>query len=107
MTDKLFNDLWLDALAQPDKELYIAEYGYSDWFDEISQKPDEVMDILSSIHRVAHMSLKDMVKHSGLSQARFAEKFCIPKRTVENWCSGTNKCPHYTRLMIARLIGII
>lgn len=107
MTDKLFNKLWLDALTQPNKELYLSEYGYPNWFDEISQEPDEIMDILGNIHDVAHMSLKDMIKQSDLSQAKFAEKFCIPKRTVENWCSGVNKCPDYTRLMIARLLGYL
>lgn len=106
MTDKLFNKLWLDALVQSDKELFLSEYGYPDWFDEISQEPDEIMNILENIHDVAHMSFNDILKQSGLSQAKFSEKFCIPKRTIENWCSGT-KCPDYTRLMIARLLGYL
>lgn len=107
MTDKILSKLWRDALAQQDKELYIAEYGYPEWFDEISEDPDVVVDALYNIHDVAHMSVKDMVKKSGMSQARFAEKFCIPKRTVESWCMGERSCPDYVRLMMARLLGYL
>ena len=43
---------------------------------------------------------------SGLTQAAFAEKFSIPKRTVEGWeAKGTY--PSYVRLMLAQLLGII
>lgn len=106
MTD-LFNKLWKDALSQPDKELYIAEYGYPDWFDEISEDPEEITAILGNIHDVANMTIKEMVKRSGFSQAGFAEHFCIPKRTVESWCMGERSCPDYVRLMIARQLGYL
>lgn len=107
MTDKLFNKLWKDALSQPDKELYIAEYGYPDWFDEISEDPEEITAILGNIHDVANMTIKETVKRSGFSQAGFAEHFCIPKRTVESWCMGERSCPDYVRLMMARLLGYL
>lgn len=107
MNDKLFSKLWKGALLQPDKSLYLSEYSYNEWFDEIGLKPDESINILSNIHDIAHMPIRDMVIKSGLSQAKFAEKFCIPKRTVENWCSNTNKCPVYIRLMIARILGYL
>lgn len=103
MNDKLFAKLWLDALKQPNKELYIAECGYPEWFDDISTDHDVVIDILGNIHDVAHMSIRDMVKKSGMSQAKFADHFCIPKRTVESWCMGDRTCPDYVRLMMARL----
>ena len=28
MTDKLFYKLWKDALEQPDRDMYIGEYGF-------------------------------------------------------------------------------
>lgn len=107
MTDKLFNKLWKDALEQPSKEMYIGEYGYPDWFDEISQEPQEISETLGNIHDVAHMSLKDIIKKAGLTQSAFAIKFCIPIRTVEDWCSGKNKCRDYDRLMFCKLLGIL
>lgn len=110
MTDKLFAKLWQDALDQPNKELYIAEYGYPEWFDEISEDVDEIVKILGNIHDVAHMTIRDMIEFSGLTQAGLALKFCMPIRTVENWCTKSNNhrnCPDYRRLMVARILGIL
>lgn len=107
MTDKLFYRMWHDALDQPSKELYIAEYGYPDWFDEISQDPDVIVSILSDIHEVAHMSVRDIISRSGLTQAAFSVRFCIPLRTVEDWATGKRKCADYIRLMIARQLSLL
>ena len=107
MTDKLFYKLWCDALAQPDCELYIAEYGYPEWFDEISSDTDLIVAELTKIHRAAHMTIREMIEHEGLSQAAFAYRFCIPLRTIENWATGVRACPDYVRLLIERQLGII
>lgn len=106
MTDKLFYKLWKNALTQPDKELYIAEYGYPEWFDEISTDAAEIVKTLESIHTMAHMSVRDIISASGLTQSAFALKFCIPLRTVEDWAAGRRKCPDYTRLLFARYLGL-
>lgn len=101
MTDKLFYKLWIDALQQPDKELYVAEYGFPEWFDEISTDPGKVVDILENIHDAAHMTVRDIIDISGMSKAAFARRFCIPIRTVENWVSdseGKRSCAPYNRL---------
>ena len=107
MTDKLFAKLWQDALAQKNLELYIAEYGNPDWFDEISTDLATVNDILTNIHKVAHMSIRDIIISAGLTQAAFAIKFCIPIRTVENWATGQRECKDYDRLMFATLLGLL
>lgn len=107
MTDKLFYNLWLDALEQPNLEMYIGEYGYPDWFDEISEDVDEVVSTLTAIHRVAHMSIREMLTETDLTQGAFAVKFCIPLRTVENWATGKRSCPDYVRLLIARQLKLL
>lgn len=107
MTDKLFNKLWKDALNQPSEEMYLSEYGYPDWFDEISQDPSEVIEVLRNIHRVSKMTFKDILKEAGLSQTAFSEKFCISLRTVQHWNSGDRKCPDYLRLLICKYLGIL
>lgn len=107
MTDKLFAKLWRDALAQPNKELYITEYGYPDWFDEISTDSSEVLQILENIHEVAHMTIRNIISKTGLTQAAFAIKFCIPLRTVEDWATNKRKCADYIRLMLAKSIGLL
>ena len=39
-------------------------------------------------------------QRTGLSQAAFAEKFEIPKRTIENWEAGTREPPIYILQML-------
>ena len=107
MTDKLFNKIWHDALVQPSEDMFIGEYGYPDWFDEISTDAEEVVAKLQQIHRVAHMSVRDMLKLTGLTQAAFACKFCVPLRTVEDWSRNVRKCPDSVRLLIAYRLGMI
>lgn len=107
MTDKLFARLWRDALEQPDKELYIAEYGYPDWFDEISLDCDEAVQILGNIHDVAHMPVRDIIARTGKTQRAFAERFCIPLRTIEDWAAQKSKCADYIRLMMAESLGLL
>ena len=50
---------------------------------------------------------RDIVDATGLSQAKFARLYNIPRRTVENWCSGSRECPLYTRLLLQEVIGLI
>ena len=43
-------------------------------------------------------------QRTGLSQAAFAERFEIPKRTLENWESGTREPPIYVLHMLEILV---
>ena len=47
------------------------------------------------IERMMMMNFKELRQASGMSQTKFAEYFKIPRRTVQNWELGTNKCPEY------------
>ena len=40
-------------------------------------------------------NVRDLVRATKLSQRAFAERLNIPRRTVEDWCRGINKCPEY------------
>ena len=50
--------------------------------------------------------LRNIRNKTGLSQARFSEKFRIPVRTYEQWEAGSRKPPDYVICMIERLIEI-
>ena len=50
--------------------------------------------------------LRNIRNKTGLSQARFSEKFRIPVRTYEQWEAGSRKPPDYVIWMIERLIEI-
>ena len=50
------------------------------------------------------MTFAELRAASGMTQKRFGEYFHVPLRTVENWSSGTSKCPEYLlELMIYKL----
>lgn len=44
-------------------------------------------------------------KRTGLSQAKFCEKYEIPKRTLENWEQGSRECPEYLVKLLDRAVG--
>ena len=44
-------------------------------------------------------------KRTGLSQAKFCEKYEIPKRTLENWEQGSRECPEYLVKLLDRVVG--
>ena len=43
-------------------------------------------------------------KRTGLSQAKFCEKYEIPKRTLENWEQGSRECPEYLIKLLDRVV---
>jgi transcriptional regulator with XRE-family HTH domain len=46
------------------------------------------------------MILRDMRTKAGITQQQMTELFGIPRRTYENWESGTRKCPKYVENLI-------
>lgn len=61
---------------------------------------------ISDLWRVLEMSMRDLVEYSKLDMAKFARRFCIPYRTLQAWCDGTNPCPVYIKMMIAEILKI-
>ena len=45
-------------------------------------------------------TIKEARIKAGLTQAKMAELFEIPKRTIEEWDRGARKCPHWAELLI-------
>ncbi len=50
------------------------------------------------------MTIKEIVELTGLSQAEFAKKYGIPKRTVESWLMGERKPPAYVISMLEKMV---
>ena len=52
--------------------------------------------------------MKDMIKEirklTGLSQAKFAARYEIPKRTIENWETGKTQPPEYVYKLLLRVV---
>jgi DNA-binding transcriptional regulator YiaG len=56
---------------------------------------------LSTIWDVAHLSMRDLVARTGLSQTAFAKQVGVPLRTVQDWCGEKRACPTYVRFLLA------
>lgn len=50
------------------------------------------------------MTLREIRSITGLSQARFAEKYGIPKRTLEKWEQGETNPPAYLVKLLERAV---
>ncbi len=62
---------------------------------------------LGRIWEAAHMSMREMVEASNLSQTAFAKQSGIPLRTVQGWCLGERECPVYVRFLLAEHYGLL
>lgn len=104
--DKTFYLLWGEALNASDRDIYVSEWSTSSIWPENAELL-EIAGKLGQIWDTAHMSVKDICKATSMTQAALAQRFCIPKRTVEDWCRGIAKCADYTRLMMAECLGLL
>ena len=59
------------------------------------------------IWETSHMSIDDIRKAAGLTQAAMAKRFDIPKRTIENWCRKVTRPPEYIRFMFLEILGLL
>lgn len=51
------------------------------------------------------MTMKEVVLLSKMDMAKFSRRFCIPYRTLQAWCDGTNPYPVYVKLMILEILN--
>lgn len=108
MTDKQFSTLFAAAVSDGDREAFISDWATSSlWGDsEGADIPAQRVDELSALWGVAHATIRDIRQHTGLSQAAFATRYCIPRRSMEHWESGDRACPDYLRLLLAQATGL-
>lgn len=62
---------------------------------------DAEKERLSTIWDVAHLSMRELVARTGLSQTAFAKQVGVPLRTVQDWCGEKRACPTYVRFLLA------
>lgn len=62
---------------------------------------------LAQIWDVAHMTMKEIVDASGLSQTAFAKQAGVPRRTVQDWCGKKRACPAYVRFLLAEHYNLL
>lgn len=62
---------------------------------------------LAQIWDVAHMTMKEIVAASGMTQSAFAKCAGVPLRTLQGWCGETRECPAYLRFLLAEHYRLI
>lgn len=108
MTDKQFYSIFSDALSNESasREAFVSDWALSSIWDDGQDIPEDRIAEIGDIWDVAHLTICDIRQHTGLSQAKFATRFCIPRRSIEDWESGARKCPDYLRLLLAQAVGL-
>lgn len=109
MTDHQFAVCWSEAASYADQDEFVSDLAISSIWDDAAgdAAPQERVDQLRRIWTVQHMTMREIRDASGMTQAKYAAHFCAPKRTVENWDSGTNTPPDYAKIMIAKDLGLL
>lgn len=62
---------------------------------------------LAHIWDLAHLSMRELVARTGLSQTAFAKGAGIPLRTVQDWCGEKRACPSYVRFLLAEHYNLL
>lgn len=110
MTDKQFLLCVTETDHYTDRGEYISDLSLSSiWGDSEtdSAPPQERIDAIGQIWDACHRSVKDIAAAAGMSQRKLAERFCIPYRTMENWCNDKRSCRLYDRLMMQECLGLL
>ena len=109
MTDKQRSLCIAETQNYKDRDSFVSDLSLSTmWGDDPdATAPLERVEWLSSVYDACRRSVKEIAADAGMSQRKLAERFCIPYRTVENWCCGKNACPLYIRLMMQEILGLL
>ena len=104
MDDKLFSHLFDEALHSTDRDAFASDWALSSMWGEDAD-PASLAELCGRVWDLAHLSVADIRAYTGLTQAAFATRYCVPLRTVQNW-ELRGGCPAYVRLMVAQLAGM-
>lgn len=112
MTDKQFYFAMDEALTSSDRDTYVSDLALSSVFvDDPSNPPEEIdaelIGALGNIWDVAHMSIAEIRRATGLSQVAFCERFLLPRRTLQHWELDERECATYLRVLLADACGLL
>lgn len=104
-----------EAKAASSEEMFVAEWATSSIFDPDPDADapdyDEIVRYLHDIWTAAHITIKEIRERSGLSRAAFAQRYCIPYRSLQNWelagSTEARSCPPYLILLLAQVTGLV
>ena len=104
------------AVKTYQKKTKIGDYSYEEFIQDIrehlsrrpspynSYDPFSLTLQTNNLWRLLEMSMRELVEYSKLDMAKFSRRFCIPYRTLQAWCDGTNPCPIYIKMMLGEIL---
>ena len=69
--------------------------------------PLSFYNAITKLWNCLEMSMREIINKSGMDMAKLSRRFCIPYRTLQSWCDGTNPCPIYVKLMICEILRMM
>lgn len=101
--------LYSESANYADEDAFVSDWATSSVFDPAPDLAapdyDAIISDLRAIWRATHRSIKELRAVAGDSQAQFAERFCLSRRTVEDW-ETRSKCPLHIRIMMSQILGL-
>lgn len=109
MTGKQFGECVKEADNYHDRDAYVSDMALSSIWEGSNGDDihEERVHAVGQIWDAVHRSVPEIASAAGLSNRKLAERFCIPYRTIENWCGGKNECSLYTRVMMQECLGLL
>lgn len=109
--DRVFHKMWSLALESEDFTQFYNKITNTNSVDFINLNKygfslDLIYDTLSMVYNNSKLTVSDLLNKYGMKKAALSHRFCIPIRTVENWCNGSGKCSPYIIIMIMEGCGI-
>lgn len=109
MTDKQIYDYFGEAANYADPAAYASDVALSLLDPEDSGQEVDAATVgqLISLWHVANDPFRDLLASMGLNQTQCSIRFCIPRRTIQQWAEGLRSCSPYIRLMMAEATGVV
>lgn len=100
MTYKNYAACVQQAAIYTDRAAYIAAMSSA-------EDTDARRESLGQLWDACHRSMKEIAADAGLSARKLAERFCIPYRSMQDWCAGVRESTVYLRLMMQECLGLL
>ena len=104
MTNEQQNYAMREAPNYTDIDAYVSDIALSEPFvTEDGTIPEDLITDLRRLWYICNAPFSELL--DGRKMTDVAERFCIPYRTLQDWCRGERECTNYLRLFIANALG--
>lgn len=92
-----------------DADAYVSDLALSSIWDdaEDAEVPANRLDDLRAIYTASRRGIKQIAADAGLPLNKLADRFAIPRRTVENWSAGVRSPSLWELLLLQEALGIL